>query len=515
MKHSNILAIFLFILILPIYPGSTCSAPISQAAPQAPTVIDGLAQLFSVAVAKEPLYLILVEKNQQRLRVLEYDTELRVVADYPCATGENFGIKEISGDEKTPEGIYFITQIFRDDKITIFGDKAFHLDYPNFFDQEAGRNGDGIYIHGTNRELEPNSTNGCVTLGNSDLDDLETYLNQVVTPVVIVQDLDAISKAKTELLRANDFTLVKSLLLAEEIKADNVEYNYLYMVTLGNQAVAVSDFNYRPYSRSIMRGASRTYIEFLPGQGWSARKRIWRASPLQIYPENPIKVAAQPLLSGEVQLAEQTPDEAAAMIAALSPPTGPEQETAGINQTAAVTMAATSQQPEISPKIRTVESKPLPEKVQPEPPVTASETPPTIAPMAIAANKIEQQQKIEVAVPGHPRDKQQIIDLVERWRLAWVSKQIEPYIAFYDDSFRNGDKNLAEWKKHKASLNRTYEFISVNISDIKVDWTAEGAAVSFRQEYRSDRYSAIGNKTLFLVHNDLGWKIKREVFSRI
>jgi hypothetical protein len=120
-----------------------------------------------------------------------------------------------------------------------------------------------------------------------------------------------------------------------------------------------------------------------------------------------------------------------------------------------------------------------------------------------------------VAATDVPKDKQQLVEFVENWRQAWVSKQIEPYIAFYDESFKSGDKNLAEWKAHKKNLNKMYAFITVNLSDIKVNWTERGATVSFRQEYRSDRYSATGNKTLFLVHNSIGWKIKREVYSRI
>jgi murein L,D-transpeptidase YafK len=153
MKSFNTLATFIIISSFLLMPCVSTGKPTSSNTNQSSREADGLAQLFKAAVAKEPLYLILIEKNLQRLRVLEYDDGLRVVADYPSATGENFGIKEVSGDSKTPEGIYFITQIFKDDKITIFGDKAFHLDYPNFFDREAGRNGDGIYIHGTNKDL--------------------------------------------------------------------------------------------------------------------------------------------------------------------------------------------------------------------------------------------------------------------------------------------------------------------------------------------------------------------------
>jgi murein L,D-transpeptidase YafK len=128
---------------------------------------------------------------------------------------------------------------------------------------------------------------------------------------------------------------------------------------------------------------------------------------------------------------------------------------------------------------------------------------------------IGQTQKIVITSPDVPKDNQQLLEFVENWRQAWVSKQTEPYIAFYDESFKSGDKNLAEWKAHKKNLNKMYAFITVNLSDIKVKRTDGGATVSFRQEYRSDRYSATGNKTLFLIHNSMGWKIKREVYSRI
>jgi len=514
MKFTNTPAALIITLCFALFPGISFSALAPSMSEIYPADAE-LADLFGVAVTKEPIYIILVEKNLQRLRVLEYDNELRVVAEYPSATGENSGIKEISGDSKTPEGIYFITQIFRDDKITIFGDKAFHLDYPNFYDREAGRNGDGIYIHGTNKELVPNSTNGCITLANNDLDDLEIYLNQAVTPVVIVQELDSITKSKTKLLTENDFLLAKSMLLPEELKPDNVDYNSLYIVNLGNQTVAVSDFIYRPFERSIMRGASRIYLHYLPDEGWTAGKRIWRVSPLQIYPETPFKVAAQPLANAEVQLAEQTQEEAVAMVAALNPQSLPQKKPAQLDtdlsgQKPGLLQPLVQQEPKSAPVAPVVEKA---SQVQQAVPVTIR--PPKPAPPTNAANKTEEPSKIMAAAPVIPNDKQQIMDFVEKWRQAWVSQETDSYIAFYDKTFRSGGKNLAEWKTHKAELNKTYAFISVDISNIQVSWTAEGATVSFKQKYRSDRYSATGNKTLFLKYSEHGWKIKREVYSRI
>ena len=291
MKSFSIIALFCIIFQLLLVPPTPCAEQNQQIITITKGAYDKLAALFTNAVSTNPVYLILVEKKLQRLSVLEYTDALRIAAVFPCATGENTGQKKSSGDAKTPEGVYFITRIYHDDKITIFGDRAFHLDYPNIFDKEAGRNGDGIYIHGTNRKLTPNSTNGCITLTNSDLSALTDYLTQVVTPVVIVNELAEIDQSKSQLLQEQDFSLAKSLLLPDRIKADNVEYDYLYTINYGQKAVAVSNFRYHPFKRSTMRGASRSYLKYLPHKGWTSLKRIQHISPLQIFPEIPGKVA--------------------------------------------------------------------------------------------------------------------------------------------------------------------------------------------------------------------------------
>ena len=513
MKFYNTLASIIITACLLLLPVTSIAGPTASKTRESSIETRNLSQLFTVAVAKEPIYLILVEKNLQRLRVLEFDNELRVVADYPSATGENFGIKEVKGDSKTPEGIYFITQIFKDDQITIFGDKAFHLDYPNYFDRLAGRNGDGIYIHGTNKELELNSTNGCVTLANNDLDDLEKYLNQVVTPVVIVPELTSV-KVNTKQLTTNDFRLTKSLLLTEGLRPENVEYNYLYVINSGDQTVAVSDFIYHPVSHSLMRGASRTYLQHL-SQGWTASKRIWRASPLQIYPEAPVKVAAHPLAMSEVQLAEQTPEEAAVLVAALDSRNNPGEKVAAEKKQPPAQQIVTETTPQVQEKSQ-VKKTALPEsKTEQVAKAPVARSSPTPSPQTGTGKKIEQPQKIVIQPPVIAKSKQPVIDFVESWRQAWTSQQIEPYIAFYESSFKSGDKNLAEWKKHKEKINKSYAYIKVDISNIKVRWTDQGATVSFRQQYSSDRYNATGNKTLYLINNGFGWKIKSEVYYPI
>ena len=131
--------------------------------------------------------LVVVDKSRQRMLVLRYLGKLGLEYEYPCASGERSGPKSKARDEKTPEGVYFVTHRYRDRKVTIFGDRALHLNYPNPQDRAQGRKGNGIYIHGTNKDYKPRSSNGCLVMTNSDLARVEPLLNEQFTPVIVVQ----------------------------------------------------------------------------------------------------------------------------------------------------------------------------------------------------------------------------------------------------------------------------------------------------------------------------------------
>ncbi len=143
---------------------------------------------------KSSEYLFLVEKRSQSFLVLKaVDSTLFVEKQYVCSTGKVRGDKNVVGDLKTPEGIYFI----RDEKdkqylAPIYGAGAFVLDYPNGFDKMKKKNGYGIWIHGTDepeRIQNSNDTKGCVVLENTDFNDVSQYVTIDQTPVVIVDEI--------------------------------------------------------------------------------------------------------------------------------------------------------------------------------------------------------------------------------------------------------------------------------------------------------------------------------------
>lgn len=135
----------------------------------------------------QPLTVLLVDKASQHLYVYSYlrDGRINLIRSFPCSTGKREGDKVREGDRRTPEGIYFFTKVFRDKKVTIFGKTAFHMNYPNPFDAREGRQGNGIYLHGTNRPLGSRATNGCVVMNQPDLDYVERLIKLYDTPIIV------------------------------------------------------------------------------------------------------------------------------------------------------------------------------------------------------------------------------------------------------------------------------------------------------------------------------------------
>ena len=150
---------------------------------------------------KEPngtVYLI-IDKSEYELQVYDDDGWY---ATYPVVFGnKDLSDKLMEGDRKTPEGTFKILSKREHEK----WHKMFMLDYPNKdswdkFNQrksvgmipKSAKIGGGIAIHGTWPHDDivvdgyTNWTNGCISLKNEDLDELDAIL-PVGTKVIIRQ----------------------------------------------------------------------------------------------------------------------------------------------------------------------------------------------------------------------------------------------------------------------------------------------------------------------------------------
>ncbi len=167
-----------------------------------------------LALGDEVQTAIVVDKESHRLYIYERQAQgepPRLVRDYYISTGRANGNKNLRGDLRTPEGVYFITGHIPSSALPDkYGSGAYPLNYPNELDRRLGKTGDGIWLHGTENAFysrPPLDSEGCVVLPNIDLEQAAAFIRPGVTPLVItarVEWIDEVSwrQQRQELLDA-------------------------------------------------------------------------------------------------------------------------------------------------------------------------------------------------------------------------------------------------------------------------------------------------------------------------
>ncbi len=150
-----------------------------------PTRPDYLWQLDS-----NQRHAVVVDASKSRLYVYRNDNgKPRYMADYYVTVGKNGSEKQKEGDKRTPLGVYFSSQQLPKNKLPDFyGSAAYPLSYPNEWDRHQGKNGHGIWLHGTPSSTysrPPRASDGCVVLTNPDISALAPILGEGNVPVVI------------------------------------------------------------------------------------------------------------------------------------------------------------------------------------------------------------------------------------------------------------------------------------------------------------------------------------------
>ena len=146
----------------------------------------------------EQKFAVVVDAARSRLYLYENAAGApRLVTDYYITQGKLGAEKWREGDKKTPIGVYQVVGNLPREKLgDFYGSGAFPINYPNDYDRRLGRNGHGIWLHGTPSDTysrPPKASDGCVVLANPDLDSLAPYLQVGLTPVIIAQNVEWLS----------------------------------------------------------------------------------------------------------------------------------------------------------------------------------------------------------------------------------------------------------------------------------------------------------------------------------
>jgi murein L,D-transpeptidase YafK len=141
-----------------------------------------------------PTTVILVDKKTNNLHVSQYkDGKYEILKTYHATLGQVKGDKEDESDLKTPEGIYTFKALLTPPSLQAkFGAMSFYMNFPNQFDQLAGRTGSGIMLHATNEpdRLKKNyDSQGCVVVKNEEIREIKPHIRLGLTPILIFSDL--------------------------------------------------------------------------------------------------------------------------------------------------------------------------------------------------------------------------------------------------------------------------------------------------------------------------------------
>ena len=137
-----------------------------------------------------PPEFVAVDKSSQRLFLLARRSPLTVEEAFPSIHGRVEGDKQVEGDLRTPEGVYFVRgKIQAQLDFDEYGSQAHALNYPNPVDRLRGKTGYGIWIHSKGRPIATQKTQGCIAIDLADIDRLAPRLKPGM-PVLVAQRVD-------------------------------------------------------------------------------------------------------------------------------------------------------------------------------------------------------------------------------------------------------------------------------------------------------------------------------------
>lgn len=113
--------------------------------------------------------------------------------------------------------------------------------------------------------------------------------------------------------------------------------------------------------------------------------------------------------------------------------------------------------------------------------------------------------------------RQELIQFVDNWAMAWQEKDFETYIGHYSKSFSNARKgNYYQYRNYKRRIFRKKDKPIINFSNKTILFHNNYAVVRIKQDYQSKFINDIGEKTLILsLDSNYNWKIIKENWKAI
>mgnify|MGYP003623240131 CR=1 FL=1 len=494
---------------------------------------------------EQPGYILVVDKTEQRLFLYRHDNAGGVTLErvMSCSTGKKMGDKMVEGDQKTPNGFYIFNQkLLPSELAPIYGTLAYPTDYPNFWDKSLKRGGHGIWIHGVNKPLINNDSNGCIAVENAEIAQLEDIIRLNNTPLVTYESLamkpSADLQKESERIRSfieswrmawvnKDHETYKMMYSPDFINSDrrsyeawmaqketlslkyetiSVEIKNLRIYRHRDVIVAVFEQDYSGGQIFVSVGQKRLYLKEVP-DGYQIVAEEFGAIPQR---ETKKGLSAQ-----QKRLALETP-----------PLTGTQIDEPESARVATEMRVAASDAETIAAENRAIaraKAEDMPITVKPvkndgpfegsTAQAVASIAPTTEGTFEATTPRADYEAD-RINVANINSDDQPFVELASRWATAWARKDMDSYFDLYHPEFTfRGQYDLEGFIEYRKSLILASKNIEVEVRNFSVKKEGDTVKVAFHQRYRSDQMNDTGLKTLFWEETNQGWKIIREAWS--
>ena len=152
--------------------------------------------------------LLVANKKKKKLSVYNVQNgNLELLINYKDVIVGADGDKFKEGDLKTPLGVYEITRKFIPSD-QFYGPLAFPLSYPNTYDKVQGKDGHGIWIHGSPLDGSPRDkqSKGCIVLDNSSIELLDKNIKPKKSiTIVSEQDIHSVNVSEISTILSEFF----------------------------------------------------------------------------------------------------------------------------------------------------------------------------------------------------------------------------------------------------------------------------------------------------------------------
>ena len=111
--------------------------------------------------------------------------------------------------------------------------------------------------------------------------------------------------------------------------------------------------------------------------------------------------------------------------------------------------------------------------------------------------------------------RKELLDFIEKWRVAWESNQMDRYLSFYSSDFKTTRFNYPGWKQYKSRTNKKNQNRLISIRDISILKAKGIYNIQFVQQFHSSGINDVGQKRLYVVKEGDQFRIISETWKAL